>query len=68
MAFVPEPLPVVTPGLTVPTFNAVANARAALAALDASARRLPNPALLRQSTLRQEAQSTSALEGTFAPG
>ncbi|WP_280416088.1 Fic/DOC family N-terminal domain-containing protein [Nocardia carnea] len=41
--------------------------RGALAALDASARQLPNPALLRQPTLRQEAQSTSALEGTYAP-
>ncbi len=67
VAFVPDPLPQVTPELTVPTFNVVAKARAALAALDASARQLPNPALLRQPTLRQEAQSTSALEGTFAP-
>lgn len=49
------------------TFNAVANARAALAALDSSARQLPNPALLRQPALRREAQSTSALEGTYAP-
>ncbi|WP_068043076.1 Fic/DOC family N-terminal domain-containing protein [Nocardia speluncae] len=63
----PNPLPDRTPTLGVRTFNAVANARAALAALDASARQLPNPALLRQPTLRQEAQSTSALEGTYAP-
>jgi Fic family protein len=28
---------------------------------------LPNPALLRRPTLRVEAQSTSALEGTYAP-
>ncbi len=67
VAFVPEQLPTETPELSTPTFNAVANARAALAALDASARQLPNPALLRQPTLRQEAQSTSALEGTYAP-
>ncbi|MGQ4599210.1 Fic/DOC family N-terminal domain-containing protein [Nocardia sp. R6R-6] len=67
VAFVPDPLPEVTPELSVRTFNAVAKARAALAALDASARHLPNPALLRQPALRQEAQSTSALEGTFAP-
>ncbi|MFF4024056.1 MULTISPECIES: Fic/DOC family N-terminal domain-containing protein [Nocardia] len=33
-------------------------------ALVPSAHRLPNPALLRQPALRQEAQSTSALEGT----
>lgn len=67
VGFVPNPLPKVTPELSVPTFNAVAKARAAVAALDASARQLPNPALLRQPTLRQEAQSTSALEGIFAP-
>ncbi|MEU6563118.1 Fic family protein [Nocardia nova] len=67
VAFVPDPLPHTTPTLSTATFNAVANARAALAALDASARQLPNPALLRQPTLRQEAQSTSALEGTYAP-
>lgn len=67
MAFVADPLPVETPDLTVATFNAVARARAALAALNSSARRLPNPALLRRPALRREAQSTSALEGTYAP-
>lgn len=67
VAFVPHPLAPATPALTVPTFNAVANARAALASLDSSARRLPNPGLLRRPTLRREAQSTSALEGTFVP-
>jgi Fic family protein len=67
VAFVPEPLPDHSPRLSATAFNAVANARAALAGLDASARQLPNPALLRQPTLRQEAQSTSALEGTYAP-
>lgn len=66
VAFVPHPLPDRTPRLSVPTFNAVAGARAALASLDASARRLPNPSLLRRPTLRREAQSTSALEGTYA--
>lgn len=67
VAYVPHPLPYQTPPLTAPTFNAVASARAALASLDASARRLPNPGLLRRPTLRREAQSTSALEGTYAP-
>ena len=67
VAFVPHPLPAETPDLSKRTFNAVASARAALAALDSTARQLPNPALLRQSTLRREAQSTSALEGTYAP-
>ena len=45
----------------------VANARAALAALDSTARQLPNPKLLRRPSLRREAQSTSALEGTYEP-
>ncbi len=67
IAFVPAPLPHETPPLSVGTFNAVAGARAALASLDASARRLPHPSLLRRPTLRREAQSTSALEGTYAP-
>lgn len=67
VAFVPHALPAETPALTATTFNAVADARAALATLDALARQLPNPSLLRRSTLRLEAQSTSALEGTFAP-
>jgi Fic family protein len=65
--FVPNPLPRDTPTLSVTTFNAVARARAALASLDSSARRLPNPGLLRRPALRREAQSTSALEGTYAP-
>jgi Fic family protein len=38
-----------------------------LARLDQAARQVPNPALLREPALRREAQSTSALEGTFAP-
>jgi Fic family protein len=66
-AFCAHPLPTRTPDLTVETFNAVAEARAALAALDSSARHLPKPSLLRGPTLRREAQSTSALEGTYAP-
>lgn len=66
-AFVPDPLPAATPSLSATTQLRVADARAALAALDSTARRLPNPHLLRQSALRKEAQSTSALEGTFEP-
>lgn len=66
-AFVPHPLPSDSPELTGQTYRAVADARAAVAALDNTARRLPNPTLLRQPTLRREAQSTSALEGTYAP-
>ena len=66
-AFVPHPLGSAMPELDPRTFIAVADARAALAALDNTARQLPNPTLLRLPTLRREAQSTSALEGTYAP-
>ncbi|GAA2227725.1 Fic family protein [Herbiconiux moechotypicola] len=66
-AFVPDPLALSMPALTPETFLAVSEARAALAALDSTARQLPNPTLLRMPTLRREAQSTSALEGTYAP-
>lgn len=66
-AFVPVPLSDVVPQLTPRTYRAVADARAAIAALDSTARQLPNPSLLRQPSLRTEAQSTSALEGTYAP-
>jgi cell filamentation protein, protein adenylyltransferase len=66
-AFVPNPLPNEMPSLTNRTFMRIADARAALAALDSTAMQLDNPRLLRQPTLRREAQSTSALEGTYAP-
>ncbi|HJC27872.1 MAG TPA: hypothetical protein H9759_00580 [Candidatus Dietzia intestinipullorum] len=66
-AFVPARLPEGMPELTMPTVLAVGNARAALASLDSTARRLPDPTLLRVPTLRREAHSTSALEGTYAP-
>src|SRR4051794_1748307 len=66
-AFVPSPLPPESPDLTGATYRVVADARAALAALDSTARRLPNPRLFRRPALQAEAQSTSALEGTYAP-
>lgn len=66
-AFVPAPLPSSMPTLEPATFLVVGEARAALAALDSTAARLPNPGLLRMPTLRREAQSTSELEGTYAP-
>lgn len=66
-AFVPDPLGYQSPSLSPKTYLEIANARAALAALDSTARRLPNPQLLRRPTLQREAQSTSALEGTYAP-
>lgn len=67
MAFVPAPLSLQSPRLHGHSFLAVADARASLAALDSTARQLPNPQLLRHPTLQREAQSTSALEGTYAP-
>ncbi|MEV8268614.1 Fic/DOC family N-terminal domain-containing protein [Microbacterium sp. NPDC076911] len=66
-AFVPAPLPRDTPKLAGETYMAVADARASLAALDNTATQLPNPQLLRHPALQREAQSTSALEGTYAP-
>jgi Fic family protein len=39
---------------------------APLSQLDQAGRHVPNPDLLRSPTLRREAQSTSALEGTYA--
>jgi Fic family protein len=65
-AFLPDPLPRdIT--LSTPTWNRVNSASAALARLDGAARLMPRPELLRRPALRREAQSTSALEGTFAP-
>lgn len=65
--FLPEPLGQAEPDLQPGTYRKIAQARAALATLDATARRLPNPRLFRHSALRLEAQSTSALEGTYEP-
>lgn len=65
-AFLPSPLPRELT-LSTSTWNAVNDATAALARLDGAARLIPNPRLLRRPALRREAQSTSALEGTFAP-
>jgi len=66
-AFVPHPLPNESPELSSRTYLLIADARAALGALDSTARQLPNPQLLRRPALRREAQSTTALEGTYAP-
>lgn len=66
-AFVPDPLPGQLPPISSTTHLRIADARAALAALDSTAAQLPNPRLFRTPTLRREAQSTSALEGTYAP-
>ncbi len=66
-AFVPDPLGDTSPELSQAAYRAVAEARAALAALDSTAARLPNPRLFRHASLRLEAQATSALEGTYEP-
>lgn len=66
-AFLPDVLPDQMPELSMATVLALSDARSAISALDNTARQLPNPALLREPTLRREAQSTSALEGTYAP-
>lgn len=67
VAFAAHPLPVEEPFLSGETHRQVARARASLAALDSTARRLRNPSLFRRPALDREAQSTSALEGTYAP-
>jgi Fic family protein len=67
-AFVPSPLPIdlTALGLTAETWRVVVAATAALVKLDQAGRQVPNPDLFRRPTLRREAQSTSALEGTYA--
>ncbi len=65
-AFVPHPLPD-SVELAAPTWGIVSEAMLALGRLDQAGRQVPNPYLLRRPTLQREAQSTSALEGTYAP-
>ena len=65
-AFVPCPTPN-TVTLSQGTYNSVAKAHLALGRLDFAVRRLPDPAPPRPPVLRREAQSTSELEGTYAP-
>ncbi|YAL82480.1 Fic/DOC family N-terminal domain-containing protein [Dermacoccaceae bacterium W4C1] len=65
-AFVADPLGE-EPQLSAQAWHSANAANRALARLDQASRIIPNPHLLRQPTLRREAQSTSALEGTFAP-
>lgn len=55
------------PDLATATWNRVARANRALGRLQQGSLLVINPGLLRQPTLRREAQSTSALEGTYAP-
>ena len=65
-AFLPHALPV-SISLTERTYNRVTQASMEVGRLDFAVQRLPNPSLLVRPALRREAQSTSALEGTYAP-
>lgn len=65
-AFVPHPLPNKL-DLSATTRDIVTEAALALGRLDQAGIQIPNAAVLRRPTLRREAQSTSALEGTYAP-
>lgn len=66
VAFVASPLGE-EPSFASSTWHAVTAASRALARLDQASRLVPNPRTFLRPTLRREAQSTSALEGTFAP-
>ncbi|WP_314455737.1 Fic/DOC family N-terminal domain-containing protein [uncultured Microbacterium sp.] len=66
VAFAAHPLSA-PPTLSTATWNRVARANRALGRLQQGSLLVINPGLLRQPTLRREAQSTSALEGTYAP-
>lgn len=66
-AFNPAPLPAGF-DLSTRAWTAAVDAGHHLGRLDAIARELlPNPMLLARPTIRREAMSTSALEGTYAP-
>lgn len=67
VAFVPNPLPE-NVELSLEAWAVAIDSSHHLGRLDAIARELlPNPTLLSRPTIRREAVSTSALEGTFAP-
>ena len=66
VAFIPDRL-AAEPSLTGATWRVVSRAGHALGRLLQAGRQVSQPGLLRRPTLRREAQSTSALEGTFAP-
>ena len=67
-AFVANPLPTRLADIEISgdSWSRVVAASSALAKLDQAGREIPNPDLLHRPTLRREAQSTSALEGTYA--
>ncbi|KWX21776.1 filamentation induced by cAMP protein fic [Mycolicibacterium wolinskyi] len=65
-AFVPDPLPADIQ-LAARSVKVLEDAARALGRLDSKIQLLPNPNLLVRPSLRKEAVSTTALEGTFAP-
>jgi Fic family protein len=65
-AFVPNELPEDIP-LSPAAHLVVARAASLMARADQATMHLPNPELLVRPAIRQEAVSTSALEGTYAP-
>lgn len=66
-AFMPDPLQDEPPVLTSRIVSAATRASMSIARLSALGDSVPNPDMLRRPTMRREAQSTSALEGTFEP-
>jgi Fic family protein len=64
-AYLPDPLPAVVT-LTPKTHTWIARAAAGVGRADQAVKQLPNPSLLVRPTIRREAVSTSALEGTYA--
>lgn len=63
-AFIPKPLPDLIE-LSASTWNVVAQAGIALGRLDGEGRRLLNPSNVARPQIREEAISSSALEGTY---
>lgn len=64
-AYVPAPLPVDI-SLSMGAHKLADQASMSVGRLDFAVKRLPDPGLLVRPALRREAQSTSALEGTYA--
>ena len=64
-AYLPDPLPPAA-DLASATHACIARTAASVARADQAIKQLPNPSLLVRPTIRREAVSTSALEGTYA--
>lgn len=64
-AYLPDPLPPAA-DLASATYACIARTAASVARADQAVKQLPNPSLLVRPTIRREAVSTSALEGTYA--